>query len=138
MHAGGLLGCAGAGWGQGCASADAGESSGAGMIYIEAGSQAFVPSINHSLSTDCPGRGHNLGQGMYSVSSPCWQEQSPSLTSPRCISITLSSLPRMVLSPSHLQNSVYPPSPSSHVISFSSKTYCQRYSKVQNIGLPLV
>lgn len=70
---------------QGCASADARESSGAGMIYIEAGSQAFVPSINHSLGTDCTGRGHNLGQGMYSVSSPCWQEQSPSLTSPRCI-----------------------------------------------------
>lgn len=89
---------------QGCALADAWESSGAGMIYIKAGSQAFVPSINHLLGTDCTGRGHNLGQGMYSMSSPCWQEQFLSLTSPRCISNTLSSLPRMVLSPALLQN----------------------------------
>lgn len=70
---------------QSCAWADSQESSGPGMIYIEAGSQAFVPSISHSLGTDCTGRGHSLGQSMYSVSSPCCQEQSPSLTSPRCV-----------------------------------------------------
>lgn len=46
---------------QGCASADPQGSSVAGMIQIEAGSQALVPSINHSLGTDCARREHHFG-----------------------------------------------------------------------------
>ena len=79
----------------------------------EAGGQALVPSISHSLGTHC-----NLGPTVCFIASPSWQMLPLSLT-PQSISVTHCSLFLEWSFPSYRRTPAYPPG--SQTVSFSSK-----------------
>ena len=79
----------------------------------EAGGQALVPSISHSLGTDC-----NLGPAVCFIASPSWQMLPLSLT-PQSISVTHCSLFLEWSFPSYRRTPAYPPG--SQAVSFISK-----------------